>query len=47
MKSFLHSSSVIDTCSTKNYEEIKSEHFNLQEANTYLIYDTMNVPVRG
>lgn len=24
--------------STQNYEEIKSEHFNLQEANAYLIY---------
>lgn len=23
--------------STKNYEEIKSEHLNLQEANAYLI----------
>lgn len=22
----------------KDYEEIKSEHFNLQEANAYLIY---------
>lgn len=35
-KSFLHSSSVIETYSTKNHEEIKSEHFNLQEAKAYL-----------
>lgn len=24
--------------SAKNYEEIKSEHFDVQEANAYLIY---------
>lgn len=48
MKSFsLHSSSVIDMYSTKNYEEIKSEHFNLQEANAYLIHiKRMYLPIR-